>query len=154
MNPEWWTWVVGGIALILAELAIPSFFIVWFGLGALLVADDVKALPVSQLQQLLASKGAMARVIAPRVGSVTADDGKTEIAVDASMEGEPGFLFDAVVLPQGDAAIDILMDDPNVLDFVKNIYRHGKTIVAFSGQHRLLEQAGVSPSLPVQTQAS
>ncbi|MBP9928096.1 MAG: catalase [Rhodoferax sp.] len=115
---------------------------------ALLVADGVKALPVSQLQQLLASKGAMARVIAPRVGSVTADDGKTEIAVDASMEGEPGFLFDAVVLPQGDAAIDILMDDPNVLDFVKNIYRHGKTIVAFSGQHRLLEQAGVSPSLP------
>ena len=82
------------------------------------------------------------------VGSGTAEDGKTEIAVDASMGGEPGFLFDAVVLPQGDAAIDILMDDPNVLDFVKNIYRHGKTIVAFSGQHRLLELAGVSPSLP------
>jgi len=37
VNPEWWTWVVGGIALILAELAIPSFFIVWFGLGATLV---------------------------------------------------------------------------------------------------------------------
>jgi len=37
MHPEWWQWVVGGIALILAELAIPSFFVVWFGLGALLV---------------------------------------------------------------------------------------------------------------------
>lgn len=35
MNLEWWTWVVGGIALILAELAIPSFFIVWFGLSAI-----------------------------------------------------------------------------------------------------------------------
>ena len=37
MHLEWWHWVVGGIVLILAELAIPSFFIVWFGLGALLV---------------------------------------------------------------------------------------------------------------------
>lgn len=37
MNLEWWHWVVGGIVLILAELAIPAFFIIWFGLGALLV---------------------------------------------------------------------------------------------------------------------
>ena len=37
MNLEWWHWIVGGIVLILAELVIPSFFIVWFGLGALFV---------------------------------------------------------------------------------------------------------------------
>ena len=37
MNPEWWYWIVGGIVLILTELLIPSFFIVWFGLGALVV---------------------------------------------------------------------------------------------------------------------
>jgi membrane protein implicated in regulation of membrane protease activity len=34
---EWWYWIVGGIVLIVAELAVPSFFIVWFGLAALLV---------------------------------------------------------------------------------------------------------------------
>lgn len=38
MNLEWWHWVVGGIVLVLAELAVPAFFIVWFGVGALLVA--------------------------------------------------------------------------------------------------------------------
>ncbi|WP_434514126.1 NfeD family protein [Dechloromonas sp. ARDL1] len=37
MQLEWWAWIVGGIGLILAELLIPSFFVVWFGLGALLV---------------------------------------------------------------------------------------------------------------------
>ncbi len=37
MQLEWWVWIVGGIGLILAELLIPSFFVVWFGLGALLV---------------------------------------------------------------------------------------------------------------------
>lgn len=41
MNLEWWHWAVGGIALILLELAIPAFFVIWFGLGALLVAAIV-----------------------------------------------------------------------------------------------------------------
>lgn len=36
-EPLWWHWVVGGIALVLLELAVPAFFIIWFGLGALLV---------------------------------------------------------------------------------------------------------------------
>ena len=38
MELEWWHWAVGGIALILAELAIPAFVLVWFGLGALVLA--------------------------------------------------------------------------------------------------------------------
>jgi inner membrane protein len=38
MQPEWWHWAVTGIVLILAELAVPAFVLVWFGLGALLVA--------------------------------------------------------------------------------------------------------------------
>ena len=38
MQPEWWHWAVAGIVLILAELAVPAFVLVWFGLGALLVA--------------------------------------------------------------------------------------------------------------------
>jgi len=45
MNPEWWHWLVGGIVLLLAELAIPAFFMVWFGLGALLVALMTLVLP-------------------------------------------------------------------------------------------------------------
>ena len=38
MQPEWWHWAVTGIGLILAELAVPAFVLVWFGLGALVVA--------------------------------------------------------------------------------------------------------------------
>lgn len=37
MHPEWWHWFIVGIFLVLAELAIPAFFVIWFGLGALLV---------------------------------------------------------------------------------------------------------------------
>jgi membrane protein implicated in regulation of membrane protease activity len=32
---EWWHWVVLGLCLAMAELAIPAFFVVWFGIGAL-----------------------------------------------------------------------------------------------------------------------
>ncbi len=31
---QWWHWIVGGIALVVAELAVPAFYVVWFGLGA------------------------------------------------------------------------------------------------------------------------
>ena len=45
MTVEWWMWIVGGIALIIAELAIPAFFVIWFGLGALLVGLLVLLFP-------------------------------------------------------------------------------------------------------------
>lgn len=54
MQLEWWTWIVGGIALILAELAIPSFFVIWFGLGALLVGLLALLLPGLSLTAQLA----------------------------------------------------------------------------------------------------
>ena len=54
MQIEWWTWIVGGIVLILAELAIPSFFVVWFGLGALLVGLLLLVLPELSLTAQLA----------------------------------------------------------------------------------------------------
>ena len=35
---EWWLWLAGGLALVLAELATPAgFFIIFFGAGALTV---------------------------------------------------------------------------------------------------------------------
>ena len=55
MQPEWWHWAVLGIGLVIAELAVPAFFIVWFGLGALLVSVVVLVVPSLGLTaQLLA----------------------------------------------------------------------------------------------------
>lgn len=38
MTPEWWHWMIAGLGLVLLELAVPAFFVIWFGLGAMLVA--------------------------------------------------------------------------------------------------------------------
>ena len=37
MTLEWWHWEIAGIALVLLELAVPAFFVIWFGFGAMLV---------------------------------------------------------------------------------------------------------------------
>ena len=32
---EWWHWMVLGLCLAMTELAVPAFFIIWFGIGAI-----------------------------------------------------------------------------------------------------------------------
>ena len=49
MHTEWWHWVVIAVALSLLELAIPAFVLIWFALGALLVAFVLLILPVLSL---------------------------------------------------------------------------------------------------------
>jgi membrane protein implicated in regulation of membrane protease activity len=55
MKLEWWYWMIAGLCLVGLELVIPSFTIIWFGLGALVVgllALLIPSLP-SWLQALL-----------------------------------------------------------------------------------------------------
>jgi membrane protein implicated in regulation of membrane protease activity len=54
MQLEWWHWAVTGIVLILAELAVPAFVLIWFGLGALLVALLVALVAIGVTAQLTA----------------------------------------------------------------------------------------------------
>jgi membrane protein implicated in regulation of membrane protease activity len=49
MQMLWWYWVVLGLVLVVAELAVPAFFIIWFGLGALLTGMCVWAFPAMSL---------------------------------------------------------------------------------------------------------
>jgi membrane protein implicated in regulation of membrane protease activity len=37
MELAWWHWLVLGLVLIGLEMTVPTFFLMWFGLGALLV---------------------------------------------------------------------------------------------------------------------
>ncbi|HDS1683767.1 TPA: NfeD family protein [Pseudomonas putida] len=49
MEMQWWVWLVFGIGLILLELVLPTFFIIWFGIGAVLVSLIALAAPALQL---------------------------------------------------------------------------------------------------------
>jgi len=45
LNVEWWHWMILGVALMLCELAVPAFFLIWFGLGAIVVGAIMAMAP-------------------------------------------------------------------------------------------------------------
>jgi catalase len=114
---------------------------------AILVADGVQAASLATLQAALLDAGAVPRLVAPRLGTVAAAGGAL-LEPDATMENSPGFLFDALVLPDGDAAAQALSEDGHTLEFIKDQYRHCKTILAFGASQALLGEAGIPLTLP------
>ncbi|HSW06683.1 catalase [Aquabacterium sp.] len=111
---------------------------------ALLVAPGVSWALLAPVQRALQEAGAVARLVGPHIGRLaSAED--TPIEADASWENEPGFLFDAVVLPDGATAVQALMRDADALAFVRDTYRHGKPLLVLGAGAKLLDQAGVKP---------
>lgn len=97
MNPEWWHWIVGGIVLVLAELMIPSFFIVWFGLGALLVGLLTLAFELSVTAQLATWTLASIAMVVLWFRVFKRSFQKTRIGTaDGEVIGEVGLLVSAV----------------------------------------------------------
>ncbi|MBN9426935.1 MAG: DJ-1/PfpI family protein, partial [Burkholderiales bacterium] len=64
---------------------------------------------------------------------------------DASLENHPSVLFDAVVIPDGEQAIAALAANGLALEFVRDQFRHGKTLLALGAGRLLLEHAGIPP---------
>lgn len=115
---------------------------------ALMVADGVDGRSALALQAALFSEGAMARFVAPRVGEVATADG-TALMADASLESEPGFLFDAVaLLADSDASVDALVNDGRAVEFIQNQYRHCKPILVMPGSAALMLKAQTPATLP------
>ncbi len=114
---------------------------------AILVANGSTGASATAVHTTLLAQGAVPRFVAPRIGQVQTNDG-VAIDADASMENEPGFLFDALVLADGMEGVASLMKDGHTMEFVKDQYRHCKTIMAIGASKALLDKAGVSPKLP------
>jgi catalase len=114
---------------------------------ALLVADGVDGASLASLQAALLDAGAVPRMVAARLGTVTSADG-LKLEPDATMENSPGFLFDALVLPDGQTAAEALAAVGHTMDFIKDQYRHCKTILALGASQALLGEAGIPLTLP------
>ncbi|HET9474991.1 MAG TPA: DJ-1/PfpI family protein, partial [Steroidobacteraceae bacterium] len=80
------------------------------------------------------------RFVGPRLGTVG------DIDIEISLETGPSVLFDAVVLPDGEAA-EALAKLGHALEFLKDQYRHCKTILAIGAGAKLLEAANIPESL-------
>ena len=113
---------------------------------ALLAVHGVMGASLLAAQTALQAAGAVSVVIAPRLGALeTADN----VAVDAtaSFENSPPVLFDAVLLPDGEAGVKALLRHCQAVDFVAMQFRHGKTLLALGASKALLDRAGVDAFL-------
>ena len=94
------------------------------------------------VHEALSRQGAVPRYVGPKLGSVESSDGKS-IDVEVTLEAAPSVLFDAMVLPDGDAAVEMLAAVGHTAEFVKDQYRHCKAILALGDGARLLQAAGI-----------
>ncbi len=92
---------------------------------ALLVADGIDATSLRAVHAALADAGAVPRFVGARLGRVQPAAGDP-IHVEVTMETAPAVLWDGVVVPAGD---DTLAALGQAVDFVKEQYRHCKTIL-------------------------
>jgi catalase len=114
---------------------------------AILVADGMTGAPVTRAVEALTKAGAVTRLLSTRLGFVEDADG-TRFAIDATMENTPAVLFDALVLPDGADAVEALSKDGHTLEFLKDQYRHCKSIWVLGESAKLLQKAGIFAVLP------
>jgi catalase len=114
---------------------------------AILVSDGVDSESITALLGELADAGAAPRLLGVRLGTVRSVHGE-DLEIDATLENSPSVLFDALVLPDGEIAMQTLSKDGQSIEFLKDQYRHGKTILALGTSTMLLDAAGIPKELP------
>ena len=114
---------------------------------AILVAHGVEGSSLNKLVSALVAAGAVPRLVAPRLGAYVGAGGE-KFAADATLENSPGVLFDALVLPDGAAAVETLDADAHTLEFLRLQYWHCKTILAFGASEALLAEAQIPLTFP------
>lgn len=96
---------------------------------AVLVAEGVDADQVDTVRSALTAQGAIVEVLAPHDGEFIGSDGVSH-PVDRALPTVASVLYDAVVLPGDPSSVPRTAQDPAVLKFVRDAYRHGKAIAA------------------------
>jgi catalase len=107
---------------------------------AVLLADGFDDVAVAGMNKALLTAGAMAKIVAPRLGVVTGANGEA-LKVDFSFLTGSSVLFDAVYIPGGDAGVEKLMQVVEAQEFVSEAFKHCKAIAASDAGVKLLKSS-------------
>ena len=114
---------------------------------AILIAAGVDGQAARELHAGLFKQGAVPRYVGARLGSVATEEGD-ELDVEVTFETMPSVLFDALVVPGGKSASDLLAKMGHAIEFIKDQYRHAKPILSLGAGTALVEKAGAAMVLP------
>jgi catalase len=114
---------------------------------AILVADGIDGEGARAIHDALLEEGAVPRYVAARLGTIRTLQGE-ELEVETTFESMPSVLFDAAAVPDGKDAAKLLGNVGHAAEFIKDQYRHAKTILALGAAADFVENAGVPVKLP------
>jgi catalase len=110
----------------------------------ILVADGSDAKAVDKLKAAIKKAGAVAKVIAPKIGGAKGADG-TLIPADGQLAGTPSVTVDAIALVLSEDGCAALLKEAAAVQFVMDAFGHLKAIGATEAAGPLLDKAGVEP---------
>ena len=108
----------------------------------ILVNDGSSKATITALREAIESAGARVKIVAPKVGGATLDDG-SRMPADGQLAGTPSVLFDAVAIVLSDAGGKLLAKEAAAVDFVRDAFGHLKAIAADAGAQAVLKAGNV-----------
>ena len=114
----------------------------------ILVDDGSSAKSIAALRKAVQAEGARVKIVAPKVGGATLDDG-SHLAADGQLAGTPSVLFDAVVSILSPERGAKLAKEAAAVDWFRDAYGHLKAIAACKGSQPIVQAAGIAPDAGV-----
>ena len=108
----------------------------------ILVDDGSSAKSIAAMRKAVQAEGARVKIVAPKVGGATLDDG-SHLAADGQLAGTPSALFDAVVSILAPERGAKLAKEAAAVDWFRDAFGHLKAIAACKGSQPILQAAGV-----------
>jgi catalase len=108
----------------------------------ILIAHGSDGTAIQAIKQAATEAGAGVKVIAPKIGETTLEDG-SRLVSDGQLAGTPSVMFDAIAIILSAAGADALAKESAAIDFVRDAFGHLKAIGVDSGGQRLLKIARV-----------
>ena len=113
---------------------------------AILATDGVDGDSLKNVKTALEAKGAQTKLIALKGGTIRDANG-AEVQVDMTFLTAASVLFDALYLPAGKKSNEALINEPDAIDFINEIYKHCKAIAADGEGNDLLAETYVGRKL-------
>jgi catalase len=109
---------------------------------AVVMAAGVELGAFKVIQQALQDVGVTTKVIAAHLGTVASSSGQ-QVPVDHTFATMPSVMFDAVLVPGGSAAAQLLLKDGAAVHFVLEAYKHCKPLCLIGESADILRNAGL-----------
>jgi len=113
---------------------------------AILVADGSDVEAAVGLHAALLEEGVVPRFVGIKLGQLPRGRGEP-LDVEVTLEAAPAVLWDAVIVPGGKKGTDALAHSGHALEFLKDQYRHCKSMLLIAEAQALLPAAGIPEEL-------